>query len=297
VAACQAKDWLASLRNDNGGRSMTRRLFEKADRLGSQLPSIRRQLRRLAHSSEAPAPILAIRAFGAGQVWLNGKPLGITEWQTQSVRELFFFFLAARKPLTREQIGAALWPGTDDPARFKMRFKNEIYRLRRAVGQETVLFDGEMYYFNGAVDHEYDVEDFEAYLARAKTSRRAVEQIDFYERAVGLVRGKYLQDIGGSWVFPEQERLHQMYLAAMHTLAGLYQREGQTPKALEICQAALTAEPTFEAAYRLMMEIYHRMGDRGSVVHVYQNCEIAMRQTFGLSPSEETQELYHKLTS
>ena len=297
VAAWQAKDWLAKLRNENGARSMTRRLFEKADRLGDQLPSIRRQLRRLAHSSEAPAPILTIRAFGAGQVWLNGKPVGVNDWQTQSVRELFFFCLAARRPLTREQIGAALWPGTEDPARFKMRFKNEMYRLRRAVGQETVPFDGEMYYFNGAVDHEYDVEDFEAYVARAKASRRPAEQIDFYERAVGLVRGKYLQDIGGSWVLPEQERLHQMHLAAMHTLAGLYQREGQIPKAIEICQAALSAEPTFEAAYRLMMEIYHRVGDRGSVVHVYQNCETAMRRTFGLAPSEETQQLYHKLTS
>jgi DNA-binding SARP family transcriptional activator/Flp pilus assembly protein TadD len=297
VAAWQARDWLGRLREDALPKSAARRLFEKADRLGAQLPSVRRQLHRLARSIEPPAPVLAIRTFGSGQVWLNGQPVGINDWQTQSVRELFFFFLAARRPLTREQIGAALWPDTEDPARFKMRFKNEIYRLRRAVGQETVLFDGEMYYFNGSVDHEYDVEDFEAFIARAKAASRAAEQIDFYERAIGLVQGKYLQDIGGSWIFPEQERLHQLYLWAAHSLAGLYRREGQAHKALEVCRQTVAAEPTFEAAYRLMMEIYHRMGDRGSVAHVYRSCETAMKTTFGLPPSEETQQLYHRLTA
>ena len=91
--------------------------------------------------------------------------------------------------------------------------------------------------------------------------------------------------------------MHQLYLWAAHSLAAAYQREGQAPKALEVCQKAVAAEPTFEAAYRLMMEIYHRLGDRGSVAHVYRSCETAMKTTFGLPPSEETQELYRRLTA
>jgi DNA-binding SARP family transcriptional activator len=46
-----------------------------------------------------------------------------------------------------------------------------------------------------------------------------------------------------------------------------------------------------------MMEIYHRMGDRPSIVHVYYLCEAAMLETFGMPPSEETQALYRRLTS
>jgi LuxR family transcriptional regulator, maltose regulon positive regulatory protein len=297
VAASQAMEWLEKLRTVGTQGSVVRRLFEKADRLAVQLPSVRRQLRRLARSAESQAPVLAIRAFGPGQVWVNGKLLSSTDWQTQSVRELFFFLLAARRPVSRDQVGAALWPGTEEPARFKMRFKNEIYRLRRAVGQESILFDSEMYYFNATVDHEYDVEDFEAYIARARSASRSAEQIDFYSRAVALVQGKYLQDMGGAWVIPEQERLHQMYLSAAHTLATLYRGDGQVPRAIEVCQAALASEPTFEAAYRLMMEMYDRMGDRGSVVHTYQRCEAATRKVYGFPPSEETQKLYHRLTS
>jgi LuxR family maltose regulon positive regulatory protein len=297
LAARQARDWLVDLRKDPELKIHLRGLFERADRLEDQLPPIRRQLRRLAHTIQMPTPSLTIRAFGSGQVSVNGKILSMTDWQTQSVRELFFFFLAANRPITREQVGTALWPDTDEPGRFKMRFKNEIYRLRRAVGQETILFDGQMYGFNPAVDHEYDVEAFEAYVAKAKTTNRPTEQIGYYERAVNLVQGKYLEDIGSSWILPEQERLHQAYISAALALAELYQKDGQSPKAIEMCQRALARDKTAEPLYRLLMEIYHKAGDRPSVIHVYHLCETAMKDTFQMPPSSETRELYGRLTA
>jgi LuxR family transcriptional regulator, maltose regulon positive regulatory protein len=297
LAARQARHWLARLRRDPELRSHLRVLFDRADRLEDKLPPVRRQLRRLAHTIQVPTPSLIIRAFGSGQVWVNGNLVTAKDWQTQSVRELFFYFLAASRPLTREQVGATLWPGTEEPAKFKMRFKNEIYRLRRAVGQDAILFDGETYRFGAWADHEYDVEAFEAYLRKARTAVRAADRISFYERAVNLVQGKYLEDINASWVIAEQERLHQAFLSAVLSLAQLYQKEGQTPKAVEICQRALALDRTAEPVYRLLMQIFNGMGDRASVVHIFQNCEAVMKDVFGLTPSQETQEMYRKMTS
>jgi LuxR family maltose regulon positive regulatory protein len=297
IAARQARRWLASLRRDPELRSHLRVLFEKMDRLDDKFPPIRRQLRRLAHTIEVPTPSLIIHAFGSGQVWVNGNAVTAKDWQTQSVRELFFYFLAASRPLTREQIGATLWPGTEEPVKFKMRFKNEMYRLRRAVGQEAILFDGETYRFGAWADHEYDVEAFEAYLRKARSAVKAADRIKFYERAINLVQGKYLEDINASWVIAEQERLHQAFLSAVLALAQLYQKEGQTPKAVEICQRALALDRTAEPIYRLLMQIFSGMGDRASVVHIFQNCEAVMKDVFGLSPSQETQEMYRKMTT
>jgi two-component SAPR family response regulator len=267
------------------------------DRLDDQLPSIRRQLRRLARTTEIPAPSLIIHAFGQGQVWVNGKLATMSEWQTQSVRELFFYFLAENRPLTKEQIGEILWTETIEPSKLKLRFKNEIYRLRRAIGLDTIIFDGESYQFNRAIDHEYDIEAFDAYLSLAKNLITPEEKINFFQKAIDLVHGRYLEDIGSTWASPERERLNQAFLSASLSLAELYYQDGQIPKALNICRHALEYDETSEAIYRLMMQIFFRMGDRASIVHTYQTCEQTMHRIFDLPPSAETNNLYRELIS
>ncbi len=297
VATRQARDWLRGLRNDPEARLFLRGLFERADHLDDQLPQIRRQLRRLARTIEIPSPHLIVRAFGQGQVWVNGKLVGKSEWQTQSVRELFFYFLAEGKPLTREQVGDVLWPETNEPVKLKLRFKNEIYRLRRAVGQDTILFDGENYQFNRAIDHEYDIEAFDAYLSIAKNLITADEKINFFQKAIDLVDGRYLEDIGSTWAWPERERLNLALLSTSLSLAELYYQGGQLPKALNICRHALEFDNTSEAIYRLMMQVFSRMGDKPSIIHTYQTCEQVLHRIFDLPPSAETKNLYRELIS
>ena len=236
VATRQAMDWLEALGRDRGARAALRGLLEAADRLDDRLPAIRRQLRRMARTIEVPAPALTIHAFGRGQVWVNGTQVTASEWQTQAVRELFFYFLAMNKPVSKEQVGSVLWPDTTEPARLRLRFKNEMYRLRRAVGQETILYEDEYYQLNPVADHEYDVEAFEAYLARAKTSSVTAEQIRLYQQAMDLAGGEYLEDFGAVWVAPERERLHQEFVSAGLRLGELYYAEGQSAAALKACQ-------------------------------------------------------------
>jgi ATP/maltotriose-dependent transcriptional regulator MalT/two-component SAPR family response regulator len=295
VAARQARDWLESLRSDREAKVLLRGLFERVDRLDDQLPGIRRQLRRMARTVEIPSPTLTIHAFGRGQVWVNGRLVGASEWQTQAVRELFFYFLAMNKPVTKEQVGSVLWPDTGEPARLKLRFKNEIYRLRRAVGQNTILYEDEYYQLNPAMDHEYDVEAFEAYAARGKASARVEEQVSYFQKAVDLYGGPYLMDIDAVWVAPERERLQQVFVSTALTLAELHLREGHSNTALGVCQRVLDQEATSEAAYRLKMHAHRRLGDTAALIRTYRECEENLRGVFGLPPSEETQELYRKL--
>jgi ATP/maltotriose-dependent transcriptional regulator MalT/DNA-binding SARP family transcriptional activator len=297
VAARQAVDWLEPLRKDREARPAIRGLLDRADRLDDQLPGVRRQLRRMGRIIEAPAPTLTVHAFGRGQVWINGRLVSASEWQTQAVRELFFYFLAMNRPVSKEQIGSVLWPEAAEPARLRLRFKNEMYRLRRAVGHDTILFEDDYYQLNPAADHEYDVEAFEAYLARARASSLPAERIRFYEQATELASGEYLEDFDALWVVTERERLHQEFVAGALTLAELHFADGQSAKALQACDHILKREPTCEAAYRLKMNVHRRLGDKAALIRTYEVCEQSLQGVIGQPPSDETRELFLKLVA
>ena len=295
VAVVQSQKWLKDFQQYSVGDQIVRNLFLQAERLAASFPSVRRELHRHARVVQMPAPRLLIQAFGSATVKIGGQALTISDWQTQSVRDLFFFFLTQTKPLTKEQIAEILWPEIDDPAKIKLRFKNELYRLRRAVGQETILFENVVYSFNRNLDYEYDVEAFESFLAGARSAKKMEDQIDLYQKAVDLVRGPYLNDISFEWAAVDRQRLNQKYQDALLALADLYQKQARFDEALAVCQLAIKKDPTLEGAYRLSMEIYQRLGDRQAILRTYQACSEALKQSLFIRPSKATEDLYRKL--
>lgn len=295
IAVNQCHAWLIDLQKDPEIGRVVRDLFQKADKLAAQLPHVRRELRRQAHVVEVPVSQMVIKGFGRSAVEIRGKELSLSEWQTQSVRELFFFFVSQPRPLTKEKVAEQFWQELDEPAKVRLRFKNEMYRLRRAVGNEVILFENQVYFFNRSLDYEYDVEAFESHMMRARSARQPEEQIGHYKKAVDLFKGPYLDDIYFDWVIADRERLDQQYLAALHALADLHHKRGSLEEGIALCQRAVEYKPTYEAAYQLEMQIHHRMGNRPAVIRTYEACKTALRKHLSLPPSPETEALYRKL--
>jgi DNA-binding SARP family transcriptional activator/Flp pilus assembly protein TadD len=295
-AGLQLRARLETLAQTGRGNARVRRFLEKVAAFHKQLPSLRRKLRSLTSIVPAAVPDLVIRAFGRSQVRIKGRLLSNTQWQTKSVREMFFLFVQAPGPLNKEQVGESLWPDSP-PDKMKLHFKNDLYRLRRAVGQNSILFDGNTYRFNRNLDYEFDVDIFENNLQRAREAMDAEERLRAYQEAVSVVRGKYLEDIGSTWVIVDRERYFQEYLAALLALAGLLLERKETEEALKVCRYALAAEKSLEEGYRLMMRIHAARGDRMGITHQYQACHAALEEELGMPPSVETETLYRQLTS
>jgi two-component SAPR family response regulator/Tfp pilus assembly protein PilF len=296
VTTLQAAPYLSALRNDMRIGRLVNTLLEKSQKLKEQLPAIRRILRHHVQSIQMPVANLIIRAFGRPEVVVNGKAVNMSDWRTQSVRDLFFYFLNKREAITKEQVGAVLLPEISDTQTLKKRFKNEIYRLRRAVGRDIIIFDDEYYLFNRELDYQYDVEAFDAYIKRAEKTREINEKIEWYQRAVDLVQGSYLSDVDADWVNYERMRLEQSYSAALDELATLYLNMNQLEKCVSICQKGIKINPYNEVLYQLSMRAYAAMGDRVAIAQLYQACKTTLDTGLRISPSLETEMLFRELT-
>lgn len=293
----QASSYLRALQSDPQIGKSLGSLLDKSRRLGERILSVRRTLRRHAQSIQLPGASLTIRAFGHAEVSVNGRTLAMSDWRTKSVRDLFFYFLFRQEAVTKEQVGEVLWPETSDPQALKWRFKDEIYRLRRAVGKNAIIFDEIYYRFNRTLDYEYDVEAFESCLARAYKTKDASKRIEWLQKAVDLVQGPYLSEVDGDWAVEERERLRRIYASALEELARLYLDSNQLDRCLATCELALSQDRYNETICQLEMRAYAALGDRASIVRKYKVCKAALKEGLGISPSPETEALYRELTA
>ncbi len=290
----QVLPWIGSLEAHPGIGADFLRLLAKSRKLETQLPAIRGQLRRLSSVVPAPPPHLDIKLLGNAQVRINGKLVTSAQWQTRSVRDLFFFFFLSTKPVTKEQVGAAFWPELS-PARLRLRFKNDMYRLRRAVGQETILFADELYHFNRDLDYACDASIFDAELEQASSATDPSGQIVHYQTAIELYHGAYLEDIDASWAWLEREHKQKQYLAALLHLSRLLLQAGRMDEALHTSQQALNQDACLEEAHQLVMQVHAAMKDKSSITRQYQLCKKILARELGVPPSAETEQVYRQL--
>jgi two-component SAPR family response regulator len=292
----QASPYLKTLQNDPQIGKSLGSLLDKSRRLGQRILSVRRILRHHAQFIQLPGASLTIRAFGRAEVSVNGRTLVMADWRTKAVRDLFFYFLIKQDAATKEQIVEVLWPETPAQA-VKKRFKDEIYRLRRAVGRNVVVLDEEYYRFNRALDYEYDVDAFESYLARAHKTKDTAKRIEWFQKAVDLVQGPFLSEVDALWVFEERERLGQIYASALEELARMYLDSNQLDRCLSTCHLALSHDRYNEAIFQLELRAYAAIGDRPSIVRRYQTFKETLEAGLGISPSQEMEALYRDLTA
>jgi len=294
VAARQTKAILEDIQGAPEITVQINRLLAQTNQFESNIPHYRKFLRHKISGIKLVPPRLRIQALGKARVDLNKKQISRADWQTRVTQELFYLILTENQGWTKESIGEILWPDST-PAQLKLRFKNTIYRLRRALGTETIKFDGETYTFDRDIDYKYDVEDFWESLERSKSAGNNQEIIAALSEAISEYQGDYLPDLGGSWATTEREHLRQAYIKANLDLAVLYLEEGESDSSLIICNNLIKSDPMLEDAYCLAMRIHAALGNRSAVVEQYNQLNLALRHGLHPSPSSETQSLYQSL--
>jgi DNA-binding SARP family transcriptional activator len=259
-----------------------------------QVPEIRKNIRRQNTVIQFTSYQLSIRAFGKMQVKVGDHAVSSSDWQSQTSRDLFFYILAHPGGVTKEEVGNVFWPESS-AEELRIRFKNAIYRLRRAVGNDAVTYTNEIYEFNRAIDFDYDAERFTRELAMAQASNDPDGRIKHLKAAVSTYQGSFLPKIDQTWVFTQRQAYEQQFIDAGLQLATLLLQQGLPGAALQYAKRIIEQDSCNEAAYRLTMQVYAAQGDRSSVKRTFDFCKQTLNNELGVEPGDVTRDLFDSL--
>lgn len=251
-----------------------------------------------------PGYTLRVQTFGAFRVWRGFSELSRKEWQREKARQLFQYFLTHRGEwLHREQIAEGLW--SDAPADVAERdFKVALNGLSVALEPHRpsrgptafIARQGSYYQLTSHALLEVDRDKFlHAIHVSERADARAARK-DALHEAVSLYVGDYLPDARyEGWSDIERERLRQLYLRAAVDYARLSLEDHAYAETIQVCNRVIQCEPTWEAAYVLLMQAYGAVRDRPMVIQTYRTCTRMLQQEYGVDVMETTTDVYRSL--
>lgn len=239
--------------------------------------------------------VIRIRALGAATVHRGDTPVTAADWGYAKPRELLFL-IATSRPMTRDQLGAALWPDLP-PQRLGNALHTALRGVRRALGDpDWVTYADGRYSFNSEREHECDVTTFEQALAAARRAKPAEAALPELQRAIAAYGGDFLAGMPcGEWAEIRRDELARSFESALLVAGRIQLAAGRLQAAAAAFRRAVSHEPLNETAHRELMSCWARMGETARAVRHYDELVEMLRAQVGVPPAAETTALYRKL--
>jgi DNA-binding SARP family transcriptional activator len=247
---------------------------------------------------------IAARVLGPLELTVAG--VHVLRWSSLKARAVFQYLLINQdRPVRREVLMELEWPHhSHNSARNNLNVA--LCSLRNTLDWneldvQAVLHKEGCYLLNPALTWWTDRNEFRSMINNARSARQAGNTegiISSCRSAVQLYRGPLFEDdLEGEWFLPERRHLKELYLQALEYLAEIYCEGGQLLAAIEFGQQAISTDPCYEAAHRLLMRCYARQHQQQLVSRQYRLCAAALQDELDVAPTQETVQLFRTLTS
>lgn len=198
-------------------------------------------------------PAVAATSLGRLGVTVGGREVNEEAWSSARAKELFYLFLSRRQAgLRKEEAVELLYP---DLPREKCNsaFHSNLYRVRRALYQDSIVKRDGGYQLNPEGTFNWDVDSYETALDTAEAlPAGSSERSAAYEEALNLYQGPFAEAFYSEWAATVRDRLAGRAHRALAVLAGYHAGRGEFSEAAD-CIERILAESPFneEAAYQL----------------------------------------------
>lgn len=205
------------------------------------------------------------------------------------------------RDVAEENIAALVWPDSDGDVALQ-NFATTLHRLRKlfAINHLIVSKNGRVS-LNGENCY-VDIWVFQRLVGLADSikTRENIEitrKIDLLENAVQVYRGAFLNADGEvpACLARMRERLRSKFTRCIWELSEYYEQQGLYRQAVQVYERALEMDDATEELYRRLMMCYFRLKQRSAGCTVYQRFKKTLKETMGLAPAREMQDLYERL--
>lgn len=245
-------------------------------------------------------PQLTLYLLGSPRLERDGQPV---EVDTRKAIALMAYLAVTRQSHSRDALAALLWPDYDQThARGALR--RTLSALNKALAGEWLDVDRETIGLQAEANIWLDVAEFQRRLAACRSHPHPADAIcpnclPPLTEAVTLYRDDFLAGFTlrdspdfDEWQYFQSESMRRELAGALENLVRCHTLNQQFDPAITYARRWLALDPLHEEAHRELMRLYTWAGERGAALRQYRECVRVMDQELGVSPLDETTQLY-----
>lgn len=215
-----------------------------------------------------------------GRARIISAPLGSRHLERKTAA--LVTYLSIEGPTERSRLASLLWPDTQTTtARGNLR--QLLRRLRLTLGEHNLVGEDPVWLCEGLlIDTRLMHAGFEAHdYARLSTHQGELLAGFTYDDCSEL----------DEWLRVQRTRFHYLQCRAAEAEAHRLEQEDRLGEALDATRRQLHLQSTSEQAWRMVMRLHLRQGDRSSALQAYRDCQTVLHRELGIDPSPETRAL------
>jgi len=203
---------------------------------------------------------------------------GVTVTIPSESQRLVAFLALHESPIERGYVAGRLWCDSDEE-RARANLRSTLWRLRHRA-PELVVADATTLALGP--DVSADVRDVQRRSSVLWEPDHPDESTDLDYRPFAL---QFLPGWYDDWVVVERERLHQLCLHCLESIAATLLRRGLFGAAIQALLTSISIDPLRESPRRQLIAVHLAEGNHSEAVRQYREFAQVLERELGLAPS------------
>lgn len=252
---------------------------------------------------------LSLSLLGQYKITLDAQELDLGYNQVRAL--LAYLAIESDRAHSRDVLAVLLWPDSPEIAARK-NLRQALTTLRAAIRDESarppfLLITRETIQLNPSADIDSDAAEFTALVeANASHAHKSLAAcpacIDRLTRAAGLYKGDLLKNLTipdsmafEEWLLLARERMRLQMIDGLGRLVAASEHKADNEAAIQFSRRRLVLDPWNEDAYRALMRVLARCGQRTAALVEFERCKRLLAEELDIEPSAETVMLYDRI--